>query len=187
MKNKAAFLDRDGVIIQEPPHYIYKPDQLKFIPGSIDAIKLLNKNDFKVVIVTNQAGVAKGYYSEKDVISFNQLMIEELELYDGKIDDIYYCPHHKDAKIKKYRMDCDCRKPNPGMLKKAEKKINIDFSMSYMIGDRKSDIDAGDIVGCRTILVLTGYGTDESKKYNLDLVAKDLYDAVTNILDCRDN
>lgn len=184
MKNKAIFLDRDGVIIQEPPHYIYRPDQLKFIPGSIEAMKLLNKNDFKVVIVTNQAGVAKGYYLEKDVISFNQLMRDELMLYDVYIDAIHYCPHHPDSKIRKYRLDCDCRKPRSGMLKKSEKELDIDFKHSYMIGDKKSDIDAGNRVGCKTVLVLTGYGIEESKNNNIDcdFIANNLYDAIINIL-----
>lgn len=178
--NRAVFIDRDGVIIQEPPHYIYRPDQLKFIPGSIEAIKLLNDYNFKIIIVTNQAGVAYGYYLEKDVILFNRLMKEELILYGAHIDAIYYCPHHSEAKVIKYRLNCDCRKPKPGMLKKAEKELNIDLKSSYMIGDKKSDIEAGNIVGCKTTLVLTGHGKEELNRYNIeyDYIAKDLYNAV---------
>lgn len=182
--NRAVFLDRDGVIIQEPPHYVYKLDQLKIIPKSTDAIKLLNLNDYKVIIVSNQAGIAYGYYLEKDAILFNQSMKEELILHDVHIEAIYYCPHHPEAKVRKYRLNCDCRKPKPGMLKKAEKELGIDLKSSYMIGDKKSDIDAGKSVGCKTILVLTGYGMKELEKYDIgyDIIANNLYDAVKKIL-----
>lgn len=184
--NKAVFLDRDGVIIQEPPHYVYRLDQLKIIPRSAEAIKLLNLKDYKVIVVSNQAGVAYGYYLEKDVILFNQLMKEELTLYNAYVDAIYYCPHHPKAKVRKYRLDCDCRKPKPGMLKKAEKELNIDLKSSYMIGDKKSDIDTGKSVGCKTVLVLTGHGTKELERYNIrydSSVANNLYDAVKKLLD----
>jgi D-glycero-D-manno-heptose 1,7-bisphosphate phosphatase len=182
--NKAVFLDRDGVIIQEPPHYVHKPDQVKLIHGSIGAIKLLNENNFKVIVISNQAGVAYGYYLEKDVLLFNQLMKKELELYSAKIDAIYYCPHHPEAKIEKYRIDCNCRKPKPGMLKRSEIDLNIDLKLSFMVGDKKSDIDAGKIAGCKTILVLTGHGIEESKQNNIkyDFVANDIYSAVEHIL-----
>lgn len=183
--NRAVFLDRDGVMIQEPPHYIYRQDQLKLIPGTEEAIRSLNHNKFKVVVVSNQAGVAKGYYLEKEVILFNQLMKEELELYSAYVDSIYFCPHHPDARVKKYRTDCDCRKPKPGMLKKAEKEHNIDLKKSFLIGDKNSDILAGKSVGCKTCIVLTGYGNEELEKYEVgyDFIAKDLRDAVEKILE----
>lgn len=180
---RAVFLDRDGVIIQEPPHYIYRPDQLKLIAGTIEAIKLLNRNNFKIIIVSNQAGVAHGYYLERDVVLFNQLMKEELELYGAEIDAIYYCPHHPEAKVEKYKIDCDCRKPKSGMLKKAETNLNIDLEQSFIIGDKKSDMDAGKIVGCKTILVLTGHGIEESKNNNIeyDFITDNLYNAAIYI------
>lgn len=181
--NKAVFLDRDGTIIQEN-NYNYRKDQLRLISKAAEAIKLLNQKDFKTIIITNQSGVAKGYYSEKDAILFNQLMIKELELQNAKIDATYCCFHHPEAKLVKYKIECDCRKPKPGMLKKAEKELDIDFKKSFMIGDKKSDIDAGNSFGCRTILVLTGYGKDEIRKYNIgcDYIAKDLYDAVEMLM-----
>ena len=182
---RAVFIDRDGVIIQEPPHYPHTHDQMKLIPKTGDAIRLLNENDFNVIIVTNQAGVAKGYFTEDDVISFNQLMIKELEKLNAKIDAIYYCCHHPDAKIEKYKKYCDCRKPKPGMLKKAEKDLYIDLKYSFMIGDKKIDIDTGKNVGTKTCLVLTGHGIEEINKYNIqyDFIAKDLYDATNKIFD----
>lgn len=183
MKNKAVFLDRDGVIIQEN-NYNYRKDQLRLISKAADAIKLLNQKDFKTIIVTNQAGVAKGYYSERDAILFNQLMIEELELQNAKIDAVYCCYHHPESELIKYRINCDCRKPKPGMLKKAEKELDIDIKRSYIIGDKKSDIDAGNNIGCMTILVLTGHGKNEIRKYNIECghIADNLYNAVVDII-----
>lgn len=175
--NRAVFIDRDGVIIQEPPHYPHTNDQMILIPKTGDAIRLLNENDFRIVIVTNQAGVAKGYYTEDDVISFNKLMIKELERFGVRIDAVLYCCHNPSA-------NCDCRKPKSGMLKDAEKKLDIDLKRSFMIGDKKIDIDTGKNVGSKTCLVLTGHGTEELKKYDIgyDFIAKDLYDAVEKIL-----
>lgn len=180
---RAVFLDRDGVIVQDIG-YISKWDKKLLIPGSVEATKILNENNFKVVVITNQAGVAKGYYTEEDVILFNRLMIKELAKKGAKIDAIHYCPHHLEAKVERYRTICDCRKPKPGMLKKAEKELNIDLKRSFMIGDKKSDIDTGNIVGCTTILVSTGHGMEELKKYDIkyDFIANDLYNAVKYIV-----
>ena len=179
--NRAVFLDRDGVIVEDP-YYTYRTDQLKLIPGSAKAIRLLNENNFITVVVTNQAGIAKGYFTEEDTISFNQSMKQKLMEHDAHIDAIYYCPHHPDAKIEKYKIDCDCRKPKPGMLKDAEKDFNIDLRRSFIIGDRLSDIDAGKCVGCKTIMVLTGYGKKKKKNNRIDYIAQNLYDAITKIL-----
>ncbi len=178
--NKAVFLDRDGVITQEPPHYVHRIDQLKLIPKSAEAIKLLNENGFKVVVVSNQSGLARGYYQEKDVEIYNRAMKKELEKRGAYIDAIYYCPHHSEAKIEAYRIDCDCRKPKSGMLKQAEKDLNLDLKRSFLVGDKISDIEAGYRAGCKTILVLTGYGSDELKKNaNMNIkpnyISKDLY------------
>ncbi len=184
--NRAVFLDRDGVINQEPPHYAHKPEQMILIPKSSEAIKLLNKNNFLIVVVSNQAGVAKGYYSEKDVVLFNKLMENKCQEQGAKIDAIYCCYHHPDAKILKYRINCDCRKPKPGMLKIAERELNIDLKQSFMVGDKKSDIEAGKSVGCNTIMVLTGYGKEEIENDNnirYDSVANNLFEATGYILD----
>ena len=180
--NKAVFLDRNGVITQEPPNYAHRIDQLKLIPKSAEAIRILNKNGFKVVVVSNQSGLARGYYQEKDVEIYNGAMKKELEKRDAYIDAIYYCPHHSEAKIEAYRIDCDCRKPKPGMLKRAEKDLNLDLKQSFLVGDKISDIEAGYRAGCKTILVLTGYGNNELKKNaNVNIkpnhISKDLYTA----------
>ena len=181
--NKAVFLDRDGVITKEPPYYAHRIDQLELIPKSAEAIRLLNKNEFKVVIVSNQSGVARGYYQEKDIEIYNKAMKKKLEEENACIDAIYYCPHYPEATIKEYRIDCDCRKPKPGMLKRAERDLNLDLKCSFLIGDKMSDIEAGYRAGCKTILVLTGQGNDELKKISKmnikpNYVSKDLYTAI---------
>ena len=103
---------------------------------------------------------------------------------DAHIDAMYYCPHHPEAKIEKYRLDCDCRKPKPGMLVKAQQELNIDLKKSFMIGDKLTDIEAGRNAGCKTIMVRTGYGVEELKNNEVecDYIADDLYDAVEHIL-----
>lgn len=181
---KAVFLDRDGVITQEPPYYAHRLDQLRLIPRSTEAIKLLNKLNFKVIIVSNQSGIARGYYGEEDTIRFNNAMNELLNKSGAHIDAIYYCPHHPEAKIERYRVDCDCRKPKPGMLKRAEKELNIDLRQSFMVGDRWSDIEAGKRAECKTVLMRTGYNLEKLKGNGItcDYVANDLYDAVEYIL-----
>ena len=181
-RNKAVFLDRDGVITQDPPHYAHRIDQLKLIPKSAEAIRILNKNQFKVVVVSNQSGVARGYYQEKDVEIYNSAMKKELEEGGAHIDAIYYCPHYPEADVEAYRIVCDCRKPEPGMLKRAEKDFNLDLKGSFLVGDKIIDIDAGYRAGCKTILVLTGHGNDEvrkNEKTNIkpDYISKDLYGA----------
>jgi len=182
--NREVFLDRDGVITQEPPHYAHEVSQLKLIPKTADAIRLLNENGFVVIVTSNQAGIAYGYYQEEDAILFHQAMKENLAQEGAHIDAIYYCPHHPEAKVERYRVDCNCRKPKPGMLIRAEKELNIDLKQSFIVGDKLSDIEAGKRVGCKTIMVRTGHGVEElkSKEIDCDYVANDLHGAVQHIL-----
>jgi len=154
------------------------------IPKSADAIRLLNENGFVVIVASNQAGIAHGYYREEDAILFHQAMKENLAKEGAYIDAIYYCPHHPEAKIERYRVDCNCRKPKPGMLTRAEKELNIDLKQSFIVGDKLSDIEAGKRAGCKTIMVRTGQGVEElkSNEIDCDYVANYLYDAVQHIL-----
>ena len=184
--NRAVFLDRDGVITKEPPYYAHKIDQLELIPKSAEAIRLLNESGFKVIVVSNQSGVARGYYQEKDIKIYNDEMKKKLEEKGAYIDAIYYCPHYSEATIEKYKIDCECRKPKPGMLKQAEKDLNLNLKRSFLIGDKISDIEAGYRAGCKTILVLTGQGNDELKKISKmnikpNYILKDLYTAIQTI------
>ncbi len=171
----AVFLDRDGVITQDPPHYAHSIGELKLIPRSAEAIRLLNQNHFIVIVVSNQSGIARGYYLEEDTIKFNYAMEKKLSKFRAHIDGTYYCPHHPDE-------NCECRKPNVGMLKEAAKTFDIDFKQSFMIGDKLSDIDAGNRVGCKTILVLTGHGKYQPNSNQTHYTTQDLYNAVEYIL-----
>jgi D-glycero-D-manno-heptose 1,7-bisphosphate phosphatase len=158
---KAVFLDRDGVITEDPPHYAHRVDQVRIIPGSGEAIRLLNERGFQVIVVSNQSGAAKGYYKEHDIRLFNDEMKRQLSLDSAHIDALYYCPHHPEGIIDKFREVCTCRKPQPGMLIQAAKQHRIDLKASFMVGDKFSDIVAGNSVNCRTIFVLTGHGKEE--------------------------
>ena len=159
MKKPAVFLDRDGTINIEK-NYLHKIEDWEWIPGAIDAIRMLNEMGFLVVVVTNQAGVARGYYSEHDIKKLHDFISEELKKNYALIDAYYYCPHHPD-----YTKDdvCDCRKPKAGMLEKAIGDLDIDKNLSYIIGDKVTDIEAGNNIGIKAILVSTGYGKDECK------------------------
>ena len=181
--NRAVFLDRDGVITKEPPYYAHKIDQLELIPKSAEAIRLLNESGFKVIVISNQSGVARGYYQEKDIKIYNRAMKKKLEEKNAYIDAIYYCPHHPEAALEKYKIDCECRKPKPGMLTQAKKDLNLNLKLSFLVGDKMSDIEAGYRAGCKTILVLTGQGNDELKKSpKMDIkpiyISKDLFTAI---------
>jgi D-glycero-D-manno-heptose 1,7-bisphosphate phosphatase len=182
----AVFLDRDGVLNQDPPHYAHRLDQLELIPRSADAVRILKQNNFTLIVVSNQSGIARGYYTENDADVFNNALIMKLREAGGDIEGVYYCPHHPDAIIEKYKITCDCRKPRAGMILRAAQEHNIDLSTSYFIGDKISDMEAGKAAGCHPILVLTGHGRDEVVNYDdTCLVADDLYDAVSKYILCK--
>ncbi len=151
--NKACFLDRDGVINEEV-NYLHEPDKVQLIPGTVEALKLLAANGYKAIVITNQAGVGKGYFPEADIALVHARIQELLAAEGAKIDAFYYCPHHPE-----YTEKCHCRKPEPGMILQAAADWNIDLAQSCMIGDRPSDIGAGCNAGVKACyLVLTGYG-----------------------------
>lgn len=155
---QAVFLDRDGTINIEK-EYLYRPEEFEFIPGAVEAIKCLNRAGFLVVVVTNQSGVARGYYTEQDVRHLHRHIEQLLYRADARIDAWYHCPHHP-AGLPPYNLDCDCRKPRIGMLEQAADDLGIDLSRSWMVGDKQVDVDAGIAAGCRPVLVLTGYGAE---------------------------
>ncbi len=156
---RAVFLDRDGTINIEKD-YLYQIADFEFIPGAVEAIKILNQAGIMVVVVTNQSGVARGYYTEDDVEILHRHIASELERSGAHVDAWLFCPHHP-AGRGSYALPCDCRKPLPGMFKDASRSHDIDLQNSTMIGDKRADIEAGLAAGCRTILVRTGYGTEE--------------------------
>jgi D-glycero-D-manno-heptose 1,7-bisphosphate phosphatase len=153
----AVFLDRDGVIVEEVG-YLATPEELKIIPGAVGAITELNRAGVPVVVVTNQAGVARGYFPESRVREIHADMDELLAAGGAVIDAYYYCPHHPTEGERPYRQECACRKPKPGMLLRAGGELQLDLARSFMVGDKLSDLEAGAAAGCRTVLVRTGYG-----------------------------
>lgn len=192
-RNAAVFLDRDGTINEEVG-YLDNLDKLKVIPAAFEAIRLINKSKMKVVVISNQAGVAKGLFSEEFVKKTNDYLREILNRQGARINRFYYCPHHPTDGEEPYRQVCDCRKPAPGMLLKAAQELDIDLKASYMVGDRFFDIAAARNAGVKGILVKTGYGkelleddgpdkaTTENKP---DFIASDILDAVRWILKDR--
>ncbi len=142
----AVFFDRDGVLIEDR-EYIYRPEDLHWVPGAIEAIRYLNQHDYRVFVVTNQSGVARGYYTEADVEKFFAHMRDEIQSYGAKIDDYRYCPDHPDAAVARYRKASDWRKPEPGMILDLLKHWNIDRANSFLIGDKPSDVAAANAAG----------------------------------------
>lgn len=189
-KNKAVFIDRDGTINEEV-QYLANLQDFKLLSGIGEAIKLLNENGFKVIVITNQAGVARGYFGEDKLKEIHQEMRKQLKEKGAHLDGIYYCPHHPTEGIGKYKKNCWYRKPNPGMLEKAVKDFNLDLGKSYVIGDQLIDIKLGNNARCKTVLVLTGYGKDsyrkkDDRKIKVDFIADNLKKAVELILKRKD-
>ena len=156
-ENKAVFLDRDGTINEEVG-YLDSLEQLRIFPAAFDAVRMINEAGMKVVVVTNQSGVARGFFDEDFVNSVHARINEIFREKGAFIDRFYYCPHHPTEGVGRYRISCDCRKPAPGMLIRASEELDIDLSSSYVVGDMAKDIEVANNVGARGILVRTGYG-----------------------------
>lgn len=161
--DKAVFLDRDGTINKEVT-YLYRPEDLVILPGVPEAVKILRDNGFCILVVTNQAGIARGYYTVEHMHRLHRYLNEQLKRDGAWIDAFYYCPHHPEHGIGEYRKVCHCRKPDTGMFEMAEREYEIDKNHSYMIGDKRIDVQAGHNYGIRSILVGTGYGREEREK-----------------------
>lgn len=179
------FLDRDGTVNEEVD-FLTTPDGLRLIPGSAAAIQVANQLGLKVIIVTNQSGVARGLLSEQRLQEIHQHLIEQLKQEGALLDAIYYCPHLPEEGNSPYHRECSCRKPKPGMLMQAAAQFDIDLSRSFVVGDRKIDVEMGMKVGATTIAVRTGYGNDEiqlmqTSNITPDYIAENLFDAVQYI------
>jgi D-glycero-D-manno-heptose 1,7-bisphosphate phosphatase len=148
---KAVFFDRDGVLNVDYG-YVHKPQDFKWMYGAVDAIKYLKQMGFVVVVVTNQSGIARGMYTETDVVHLHHWMNEFLDSQGTKIDHFYYCPHYVHGCIEKYSIECSCRKPEPGMILEAIKDLNIDTSSSFLVGDKHSDLEAAEGAGVNGFL-----------------------------------
>lgn len=186
MKKKAVFLDRDGNINKDVG-YPNSVDQIMIYPYSYEAVHLLNQAGFLTVITTNQSGIGRGLIKEKDLAAIHQKLRSDFAQHQAFFDGIYYCPHYLSSKFPEYALDCNCRKPNPGMAEQAAHDLDIDLSRSYMIGDKVEDILFGLNIGARPILVLTGYGKKselalQEKQVTPAFVAHTLLDAVQWLL-----
>lgn len=202
--NKALFLDRDGTVVKEIDKltnlpgenisaetlgYLTSVEQVELIAGSADAIALARKSGFKIIIITNQSAIARGWLTEENLHEINQKMYNLLKLSNpgAIVDDLFYSPYHKDGTIKKYSVDHSSRKPGIRMILEAKQKHDIDLSTSYMVGDSYSDMICGINAGIKNILVETGYGKMTYKKcldenLKIDFIASNLLDAVNNIV-----
>jgi D-glycero-D-manno-heptose 1,7-bisphosphate phosphatase len=188
METRAAvFLDRDGVVIEEV-NYLSSPSQVRLLPGAAEAIAALNRLGVPAIVVTNQAGVAHGYFPESLIADVHARLDELLARQGARVDRYEYCPHHPAGTIAEYRIQCACRKPAPGMLLRAAGEYGVDLGRSWLVGDKLSDLEAGLRAGCRVVLVRTGYGRQMERL--LDrlapaqvAVAADLAEAVEKHLD----
>ena len=164
---KAVFIDRDGTITHDTG-YVYKIEDFKLLPNAVEGLRLLK--DFKIFIVTNQSGIGKGFFKLKDFFGYNKKVLTELKKHKIKIQKTYYCPHKPED-------NCECRKPKTKFLKDAEKEYGIDLKKSYVIGDKKADVELGRNASCKSILVLTGNGRKTIKEIKPDFIAKGLLEA----------
>lgn len=172
--NKALFLDRDGVINQEI-NYAHKVNQIQFIPGIFELVKKANEKNYRTIIITNQAGIAKGYFTIRDFINLMKWMKVEFQKRGAKLDNIYFCPHHPDAVIEEFKKESHFRKPASGMLLKAKIRFDLIMKDSFLIGDRVTDLEAGKGAKVGTLCLLNKNKTTLPFNYhNLNT----LYDAL---------
>lgn len=179
-KKAALFLDRDGVI-NEDTDYLHAPDNLKIFEGIGKTLTKVNRLGIPVVVVTNQSGIGRGYYTEADYLEINRMIGEKLKEDGAHIDRFYHCPHHPTGGIGTYLQDSEDRKPKPGMLLKAAGELELDLSGSIMVGDKESDLVAGRAAGTACILVRTGYGREHEERLTKE-GRSDLFDAVFDAL-----
>jgi D-glycero-D-manno-heptose 1,7-bisphosphate phosphatase len=184
----AVFLDRDGTI-NEQMGYINHISRFILLPGAATAIRTLNEQNIPVVVVTNQSGLARGYFPPVLLDAVHAQMEQELAAQDAHIDGLYICPHHPEAKEEQFRKVCTCRKPQTGLLEQAAAELELDLTRSFMVGDRWSDLKCGNRVGATSVLVLTGYGRGDleyigpEQEIQPDKIAEDLSEAVDWIIE----
>jgi D-glycero-D-manno-heptose 1,7-bisphosphate phosphatase len=182
----AAFLDRDGTLNEEV-NFVRSPEELEMLPGAADAVRALNDHGIIVCIISNQSGVARGFFTEEDLAPIHAKLERELDRSGARINHIYYCPHHPTEGKPPYNVVCSCRKPGTGMLRQAAEEFDLDLRRSFVVGDRIVDIQAGRAAGATTILVLTGYGPhalQECRTQGIipDFIAEDITEATRIIM-----
>ena len=157
----AVFLDRDGTMIHDPG-YLARLEGLQWYPWTVDAVRLLNRAGFRVFVTTNQGGVGLGLYEESFVHAVHGVMTAHLTSGGARIDGWFYCMHHPQAIVEGLRLECDCRKPRPGMIRQAQERFELDLFRSFVVGDKRSDVRLAASVGARGVLVRTGHGQHEA-------------------------
>ena len=181
----AVFLDRDGTLIEEVG-YLDRPDRIALYPYAADAIRALNRAGIRIVMVTNQSGVARGFFSEAVVEECHRHIAAILRQGGAHLDAYYYCPHHPDGRVPEYAISCECRKPGRALVDRAVRELQIDPERSFTVGDRWVDISLARSIGARGILVRTGYGAGEEHKrphgVSADVVVDNLAGAASWIL-----
>ncbi len=185
--SRAVFVDRDGTL-NEDIGYVSTPDELVLYPWAAEALRLIDESGFLIVVITNQSGIARGMYTEQTLEAIHSRMIAQLALKGARIDAVYYCPHHPEVGNERYRIACECRKPQTGMLDRAARELAIDLTRSFVIGDKASDVKLAENAGARAALVLTGYGRETLAHPDRwpcapEIVAENLLEAVKRILD----
>lgn len=178
---QGVFFDRDGTINVEKG-YVYKTEDFDYIPGALDALRLVSERGIKIYIVTNQAGIAKGRYTETDFKVLTKNMLDYMDTLGIAIADVLYCPHHPEGTIPAYRKVCTCRKPGVALLQAVIDKEGFSPDCLALIGDKNSDIEAGRNLGIRTYLVETGYGIYHKHTTHADYVVRDIQAAVHHLL-----
>ena len=182
MSRKAAFIDRDGVLNEERA-YVHRIEDFVFVRGAIEALRALQAAGYLLVVITNQSGIARGLYSEADYLVLTRYICERLRAAGVHLDAVEYCPHLSDAPVERYRADCDCRKPKPGMLRKAIRELDIDPQVSFIVGDKLSDVEAGRAAGIgRCFLVRSGYPLPDEAVARADAVYDDLHGCAKALL-----
>ncbi len=180
-KNRAVFLDRDGTINEEVG-YLSRLEELKIYDNAAEAIRLLRQKGFLAIVITNQSGVARGFFSEDFILTVHNKMNEYMKERGAWLDALYYCPHHPRYGNEHYRKECSCRKPHPGLLIRAAEDFDIDLKRSYVVGDMPRDMDTARRVGAKGVMVKTGYGRNVVATSKPDYIAEDLLDAANWII-----
>jgi D-glycero-D-manno-heptose 1,7-bisphosphate phosphatase len=162
---RAVFLDRDGTLNVETG-YVHRAEEWEWVPGAIEALRLLNAAGYLAIVVTNQAGIARGLYAEADVAALHAHVAADAQKHGARIDAFYHCPHHPQFGAVR---ECGCRKPAPGLLLRAQRDFAIDLARSFMIGDKPGDIAAGRAAGVTPLLVETGYGREARAEVGADV------------------
>jgi len=180
---KAVFIDKDGTLIKDVPYNV-NPKLIQLEARAGEALQLLNKNGYAIIVVSNQDGIGKGLFKFNDLTKVNEAIQRKLAPFKVAIDAFYYCPHYVNSSIPAYAIDCSCRKPKPGLILRAAKELNINLSLSWMIGDILNDMEAGKNAGCQTVLIDNGNETEWVLNQNRQPTyrVQTLYDAAKKII-----